>query len=65
MVGYTEGRFGMDIIVRSIEASKYVQMPFSRFRKTNTKKRYKHIVKPISKSEKSKEYTGNAFRKFK
>ena len=64
MVGYLRGRFGMDIIVRSIEASKYMQMPFSRFRKTDTKKKYKHVVKPISKCEKSKEYR-DAFRKSK
>ena len=55
----------MDVIVRSIEASKYMQMPFFRLRKPDTKKKYKHIVKPISKSEKSKEYRQNAFRKFK
>ena len=64
MVGYLQGRFGMNIIVRSIEASKYMQMPFSRFRKIDTKKKYKHVVKPILKSEKCKEYR-DAFRKFK
>ena len=54
----------MNIIVRSIEASKYMQMPFSRFRKIDTKKKYKHVVNPILKSEKCKEYR-DAFRKSK
>ena len=51
-------------MIRSIEASKYMQMPFFRLRKVDTKKKYKHDVKPVLKSEKSKEYR-NAFRKFK
>ena len=55
----------MDAIARSIEASKYMQMSAFRIRKVNPKKKYKHVIKPISKSEKSKEYRGNAFRKFK
>ena len=51
-------------MIRSIEASKYIQMPFFRLRKADTKKKYKHDVKPVSKSEKSKEYR-YAFMKFK
>ena len=42
-------------MIRSIEASKYIQMPFFRFRKTDTKKKYKRVVKPVSKSKKSKD----------
>ena len=55
----------MDAIVRSIEASKYIQMSHFRFRKSDPKKKYEHVVKAISKSEKCKEYRGNAFRKSK
>ena len=49
-------------MIRSIEASKYIQMPFFKLRMAKKIEKYKHIVKPVSKSEKAKEYR-NAFRK--
>ena len=49
-------------MIRSIEASKYIQVPFFKLRERVEIKKYKHTVKAVPKSEKSKEIR-YAFRK--
>lgn len=55
---------GNEKMIRSIEASKYIQMPVSKLRRVNNIEKYNNRVKPVSKSERTKEYR-NAFRKSK
>ena len=57
-----ENKKGNEKMIRSIEASKYIQMPFFKLRERVDIKKYKHTVKAVPKSEKSKEIR-YAFRK--